>query len=52
LQNRLKVETNREGIEFCTVGTGVLDGPFSGVPDGPFSGVLDGPFSPFAHSII
>ena len=42
-------------MEFCTVGTGVLDGPFvSGVLDGPFvSGVLDGPFSaPFTHSII
>ena len=28
-QNLLNVDTNRDGMEFCTVGTGVLDGPFS-----------------------
>ena len=26
-QNLLNVDTNRDGMEFCTVGTGVLDGP-------------------------
>ena len=46
LQNLLNVDTNRDGMEFCTVGTGVLDGPsVTGVPDGPFS-------TPFTHSII
>ena len=32
-----EVDTNRDGTEFCTVGTGVLDGPFP---------------APFTHSII
>ena len=45
LQNLLNVDTKREGTEFCTVGTGVLDGPISGVLDGPISGVLNGPIS-------
>ena len=55
LQNLLNVDTNRDGTEFCTVGTGVLDGPsVTGVLDGPsVTGVLDGPLSmPFTHSII
>ncbi len=51
----MKVDTNRDGMEFCTVGTGVLDGPsVTGVLDGPsVTGVLDGPFpAPFTNSIM
>ncbi len=33
LQNLLNVDTNREGTEFCIVGTGVLDGPYNARED-------------------
>ena len=36
LQNRLNVDTNRDGTEFCTVGTGVLDGPFFSCSKSPY----------------